>query len=583
MERESEIVSELVTPKEARDFIHIDYSIFDDQGGVANSHAVDILSRIEQAGARAFPWPSRILQDFDQCQLREATCWCLSSRHFLDWQSKNVVNSALGARAGVVTDDNFHFIALREGILRRLVYIVPDTAVSHMRAHVDALGPWGQSRVDVVPLSKVDHEVSRILRREQIDYVTFSPAARSVESEKEFRRRFNVSDDAQPPLFLYNVKADDCAIGTQLFHGSAVGGLQTVGAGENGELFASPSPAFAACFAVRPDSYAGWVHGVEFISTPTPLVYLIVPQGQEQRLARPGYLYAVTSESSENQFLAAGSVTGFEYSTSRSASVMGSNGYHSSAELLQAHGVSVLLRENGRIVDAELECLLSSHSAQLEHDFQMQYDDLVALDFLQPHLYAWLVTNRSFKPRELGQRYFRIWEQLLSQLVLPTIAPHATVDLDGYHSLEHLHFVGRVAALLALDADEDPFPALVAGALHDLRREDDAPGLDHARASAKVASTVLASEFSPYLNRRAVPLIIDAIREHPRGRVATNYIEACLWDADRVRLAWERGFRARFFNTRLGSEMAQRGDAFTEQLCSSYFGKTRNEKTLNIS
>ena len=84
---------------------------------------------------------------------------------------------------------------------------------------------------------------------------------------------------------------------------------------------------------------------------------------------------------------------------------------------------------------------------------------------------------------------------------MPTAARYATVGQEGYHSLEHLHFVGRIAAFIALDEDEDPFPALVAGALHDLRREDDGPGLDHAVASASVAERILSDQFAPYLNR----------------------------------------------------------------------------------
>jgi HD superfamily phosphodiesterase len=160
---------------------------------------------------------------------------------------------------------------------------------------------------------------------------------------------------------------------------------------------------------------------------------------------------------------------------------------------------------------------------------------------------------------------------------MPTAPRYATVGQEGYHSLEHLHFVGRIAAFIALDEDEDPFPALVAGALHDLRREDDGPGLDHAVASASVAERILSDQFAPYLNRESVPHVIRAIREHPRGRTASNYIEASLWDADRLRLAWERGYRAKFFNTRLGAELAQGGEEYTEQCFKKYFCERRGD------
>ena len=50
--------------------------------------------------------------------------------------------------------------------------------------------------------------------------------------------------------------------------------------------------------------------------------------------------------------------------------------------------------------------------------------------------------------------------------------------------------------------------------------------------------------------------ILFAVKNHTTGRNATDGISACLWDADRIRLSWERGYRADFFSTERGMQIA---------------------------
>jgi HD superfamily phosphohydrolase YqeK len=54
--------------------------------------------------------------------------------------------------------------------------------------------------------------------------------------------------------------------------------------------------------------------------------------------------------------------------------------------------------------------------------------------------------------------------------------------------------------------------------------------------------------------------VLLAIKDHTTGGNAGDYISACLWDADRTRLSWERGYREMFFNTEYGKKVAS-GDA----------------------
>ena len=41
----------------------------------------------------------------------------------------------------------------------------------------------------------------------------------------------------------------------------------------------------------------------------------------------------------------------------------------------------------------------------------------------------------------------------------------------------------------------------------------------------------------------------DAVKNHTIWVLAPDYISACLWDADRCRLAWEGTFYEKYFNT----------------------------------
>ena len=53
--------------------------------------------------------------------------------------------------------------------------------------------------------------------------------------------------------------------------------------------------------------------------------------------------------------------------------------------------------------------------------------------------------------------------------------------------------------------------------------------------------------------------ILYAVENHTIGRIAPDGVSACLWDADRIRLSWEYGFRPEFFNTARGHDIAGLG------------------------
>lgn len=58
------------------------------------------------------------------------------------------------------------------------------------------------------------------------------------------------------------------------------------------------------------------------------------------------------------------------------------------------------------------------------------------------------------------------------------------------------------------------------------------------------------------LSESTIRQILYAVGNHTIGRVAPDGVSACLWDADRIRLSWEYGFRPEFFNTTRGHDIA---------------------------
>ena len=60
----------------------------------------------------------------------------------------------------------------------------------------------------------------------------------------------------------------------------------------------------------------------------------------------------------------------------------------------------------------------------------------------------------------------------------------------------------------------------------------------------------------PNISQTDVEKILYAIKNHTVGRNATDAVSACLWDGDRIRLSWERGYKPDFFSTERGRQIA---------------------------
>ena len=140
--------------------------------------------------------------------------------------------------------------------------------------------------------------------------------------------------------------------------------------------------------------------------------------------------------------------------------------------------------------------------------------------------------------------------------VFPYVKKYATQPLKGYHGLEdHTDAVVFRAIDYALELGKNPIPVIFAAACHDMARIQDGPDEGHAERAVPLARKVM-NRFPKRLTETEKETVLTAIRMHTIGTQTSDYICACLWDADRTRLAWERGYHEYHFNTPYAKKIA---------------------------
>ena len=140
--------------------------------------------------------------------------------------------------------------------------------------------------------------------------------------------------------------------------------------------------------------------------------------------------------------------------------------------------------------------------------------------------------------------------------ILPVVKKYATQPLKGYHGLEsHTDAVVFRAIDYALELGKDPMPVLFAAACHDMARVNDEEDMGHVIRALPLARKVM-NRFPKRLTDTEKETVLTAIRNHTTGTQTNDYICACLWDADRTRLSWERGYHEKYFNTAYAKKVA---------------------------
>lgn len=147
------------------------------------------------------------------------------------------------------------------------------------------------------------------------------------------------------------------------------------------------------------------------------------------------------------------------------------------------------------------------------------------------------------------------YTKLFFDEILPKITQITNQSRYGYHGLSHTIQVALFALDIACHIDQDPLPVLLAAGLHDCARTNDVWCVNHGPDAVPIGRKFLA-KYYPHLSQGTVEQILNAVKNHTTGRNTTDNVSACLWDGDRIRLSWERGYRPDFFSTERGMQIA---------------------------
>ena len=144
---------------------------------------------------------------------------------------------------------------------------------------------------------------------------------------------------------------------------------------------------------------------------------------------------------------------------------------------------------------------------------------------------------------------FSFYKKEIFPLILDN--PKVTQKKEWYHWLyTHTENVVFRGICYAVSLWENPIPVVFACACHDLARVNDEYDEEHWKNAVPIVVEITENEkFN--LTKEQKKQIIEAVANHTTWMKATNYISACLRDADRTRLSWEHWYNEKFFNTEL--------------------------------
>jgi radical SAM protein with 4Fe4S-binding SPASM domain len=536
-----------------------------------------LFSRYPNADSVVSVFRREHLFEWDRRGLRWATCYHIVGEDSFRSLAENsrAHDLPLGARADWVRDDDYLVFAVRDGLIGQLVYVLPDSARLE-RWHREVPSRFREYACRVRAILAVDLEgqmpapqiiccsllAPSLHLRQLLDNIQQSGADENLADRAILTHRDSLCGHSTEDSFVfpYNAPSAVAGSGAWLYHGSQVSGLKTLVPTEDRPVFFSPVPGFAACFGVDLRNEKGWIQGTDVLSGDAPFTYLVVPSAHEAELQQPCSLYRVSESATTCE--PRGSVSGFEYACGHEIPVTEAVAYPSVAEALTAHGVRVFRQGVVAIKDRDILDLLDSEQGEAESFFELSGGDMRSLPFFAPLLYAFFVGRQGHAPSRFSPQYRGVWARLLRRLIFPALGPYSLQPTDGFHGLSHSFRVALDALTLALEQDANPLLAMIAGVLHDAARTDDDEGRGHALAGSFLARAVLPRTLPSWVAADGIRRIADAVEHHVDEELPTDVISQCLNDSDRLRLAWERGFEARFFSTPTGKRLARRGADF---------------------
>jgi hypothetical protein len=349
------------------------------------------------------------------------------------------------------------------------------------------------------------------------------------------------------------------------WHGSSTPGLHQL-VPKPRRLWMSPSKAFAGCFGVAPYSNLGFFQGIDFGGPNSPRVYLVVPAGYGHCLDQPISLYELSLSPAEVREVG---IAHYEYVVHRSILPVREERFATAREYLASANVEVVELGQAKPRDLNLytSCLPYRHAIEVFASLPLEV--LVTLPCKRWLLRFWL-QSRGLEP--IQEADLAALQNILERIWMPAIAVQSVLQEHGYHSLMHCFQVALYAALIAWESGSNPVTAAFAGLFHDAARENDDEGTDHAAAGVRLIEGVMGRELRHLLGPAEFSKVQQAVAGHASGKQTLDFAIGACWDADRLRIAWERGVKPDYFSTPLGLELAIKGSNEARALAMGVFG-----------
>jgi hypothetical protein len=179
--------------------------------------------------------------------------------------------------------------------------------------------------------------------------------------------------------------------------------------------------------------------------------------------------------------------------------------------------------------------------------------------------------------------YFPIWLRWLRHDLATLACTFSQQPHNGYHGFEHSVFVGTGRDTAGNEIGPQPptrYGRRFVARCWPVRRRSRARAC---RARGRYCRLVLEPWLGHWLDESVRNGVVDAIRDHAGYGTAVGDIAACLQDADRLRLAWERGYEPRYFTTATGAMLAQRTPLYLKNLLTSLGGERLTEIKFEVT
>lgn len=498
---------------------------------------------------------------------------CIHIDHHHDWyiNPEDLNSQSLGSLDGVINCGNYAAIAAKAGIIKNYIWVYPD----HYSDFNEIVLPRSLA-ISGVKVKSYPYSEYKILIEPYIDIYKIKMAIMCLSPdfipEKEIRRYFDlfksdnefryraldyayeviISDrlDPQRKYFRLNLSEEVRTI----FHCSPTKNL-TLLSSPSDVVHVSPSLSFAACYAMSPESKKGWIQGIDQIADKQETVYLIHPIDFQMCSFAGASMYSILKEL---KHLGKMNCCNHDFMIQAPLQVTHEQNINDLNKYFYDHKVHLV--NHNAIIDMTYMRV----SKKIQKDFSdwmsLSWDTLILLKSTP----FFLMLFTELRTEKCCIDFFPLvfWQRLASRCLYPLIPYElCTVEDDGYHGLSHGLDVGLKCIIYGTALGIPTTTLFLSALCHDLVKQDKEDSLRSSEILFNLLNTVW-SDYSSVSNNAA----IEAINEHSRVTPTKNILSMVLRDADRARLAWERGFVARYFTTDIGTEIALNGANFYGEL-----------------